>query len=627
MPLLHRLRIFVCASAVLAAAAAPAAAASVQVTTTADSGPGSLREALATAGAGDTITFALPTPATISITTGSLHVSKDVTVAGPGVSQLAVHRDESATTLFSVFTIDDGVTATISGMTISGGDMTDYYGASAGAGIYNYGNLTLSKVLVARNRAFYGAIWSDNHANLVLVDSTVIDNDLLSDGYYPAFAVWVCCDTGSLTIRRSTVSTRGSDGAAAIGVYGGYYSGGSIGVRIENSTIDGSFSSMNRPSSITVDSSTLTASTDWDLWGAWYGDSISLRNSILVAAANHATIGYGITSTSLGFNLFSDAAGGTLTTTDQVSADPKLGPLQDNDGPTPPHALLPGSPAIDTGSCSDSGGATVTVDQRGIARPRGSACDIGSFESASKNDLQVDHISQLVDATLDTAVSSRATQASVDQLDSKVLTIDGHLMTDVLPLVQALGTAVAVVSTQVSGVATGVLGVSSSVTDVLTAVSAVSTALDAKASQASVDALGTSTRQGLSSVSTALLALSTNLPPANAFATLQSSVDGVGTTVASRATQASVDALTRYAIELALSGGTPIATYVLPQSAGGLLEVVRQIVDQTVTGMRTIGVDTRKASASLARGDAAYSAGNYKAAYDSFAYAYQLLVK
>jgi hypothetical protein len=56
--------------------------------------------------------------------------------------------------------------------------------------------------------------------------------------------------------------------------------------------------------------------------------------------------------------------------------DPLLGPLGDNGGSTPTHALLDGSPAIDAGT---SEGCPAT-DQRGVARPQGSACDIGSFE-------------------------------------------------------------------------------------------------------------------------------------------------------------------------------------------------------------------------------------------------------
>jgi hypothetical protein len=66
------------------------------------------------------------------------------------------------------------------------------------------------------------------------------------------------------------------------------------------------------------------------------------------------------------------------------TGDPKLGPLQDNGGPTATHALLPDSPAIDAGDpggCRDSRGALLTTDQRGFPRPLGSACDIGAFEA------------------------------------------------------------------------------------------------------------------------------------------------------------------------------------------------------------------------------------------------------
>ena len=59
-------------------------------------------------------------------------------------------------------------------------------------------------------------------------------------------------------------------------------------------------------------------------------------------------------------------------------ANPMLGSLANNGGPTQTHALLPGSPAIDAGG--PNGPAT---DQRGVARPQGAACDIGAFELAS----------------------------------------------------------------------------------------------------------------------------------------------------------------------------------------------------------------------------------------------------
>jgi hypothetical protein len=79
---------------------------------------------------------------------------------------------------------------------------------------------------------------------------------------------------------------------------------------------------------------------------------------------------------SSGHNLDSENSCGFNQTGDLVNTDPKLGPLQDNTGPTFTQALLTGSPAIDAG---DNSGAPDT-DQRGIERPQGEFVDIGAFE-------------------------------------------------------------------------------------------------------------------------------------------------------------------------------------------------------------------------------------------------------
>ncbi len=60
-------------------------------------------------------------------------------------------------------------------------------------------------------------------------------------------------------------------------------------------------------------------------------------------------------------------------------ANPRLGPLQDNGGPTQTMALLAGSAAIDLVPTSD---CLVTSDQRGVSRPQGPACDAGAYERA-----------------------------------------------------------------------------------------------------------------------------------------------------------------------------------------------------------------------------------------------------
>ena len=60
---------------------------------------------------------------------------------------------------------------------------------------------------------------------------------------------------------------------------------------------------------------------------------------------------------------------------DLLSTDPQLDPfIRDNGGPTRTFMPLPGSPAIDHGL-----GCPLT-DQRGVLRPIGLACDVGSVE-------------------------------------------------------------------------------------------------------------------------------------------------------------------------------------------------------------------------------------------------------
>ena len=90
---------------------------------------------------------------------------------------------------------------------------------------------------------------------------------------------------------------------------------------------------------------------------------------------------------SLGYNLVG-TAGNEVDFTQEFNAtgdqtgvtDAGLGTLANNGGPTQTHALLSGSPALDTGTCTDHADDTVLTDQRGVIRPQGSACDIGAYE-------------------------------------------------------------------------------------------------------------------------------------------------------------------------------------------------------------------------------------------------------
>jgi hypothetical protein len=80
--------------------------------------------------------------------------------------------------------------------------------------------------------------------------------------------------------------------------------------------------------------------------------------------------------TSSGHNLSSDSSCSFTAAGDLQNTNPLLGPLAANGGPTPTHALLPGSPAFGAGT---NIGCPAT-DQRGNTRPQGVLCDIGAFE-------------------------------------------------------------------------------------------------------------------------------------------------------------------------------------------------------------------------------------------------------
>ena len=80
---------------------------------------------------------------------------------------------------------------------------------------------------------------------------------------------------------------------------------------------------------------------------------------------------------SLGYSLSSDNGGGYLTATgDRINTDPKLGPLQNNGGPTFTHLPASNSPAIDRGD------PTLAMDQRGSGFQRvvNGRVDIGAVE-------------------------------------------------------------------------------------------------------------------------------------------------------------------------------------------------------------------------------------------------------
>jgi len=78
-----------------------------RVTSTADDGPGSLRQAIATAAPSETINFAVNSP--ITLTSGQLVIDKDLAILGPGSGTLLIQRSLApGTPDFRIFHVMDG---------------------------------------------------------------------------------------------------------------------------------------------------------------------------------------------------------------------------------------------------------------------------------------------------------------------------------------------------------------------------------------------------------------------------------------------------------------------------------------------------------------------------------------
>jgi len=322
------------------ALAIPADAKTILVSNTNDNGPGSFRQALVGANDGDTID-ATGISGVITLSTGELLVNTSVTINGAGADLLAVDGNGASV----VFQIGATKTVTISGLTIRNGQ------GSFGGGISNAasGTLTVTNSTLSGNTAAFGG------------------------GAFNA---------GTITIVNSTVS--GNTGGEGAGIYN---AGGTV-LTITNSTFSGNTARQTGGASFNLGTLQIAHSTFSDNSAAFQGggvanlDTLVIGNTVLNTGDSGVNIySNGGTVTSLGYNVSNDDGGGFLIGPgDQINTDPLLGPLQNNGGLTLTHALLAGSPAIDTGDPNFT--PPPFFDQRGSGFDRvvNGRVDVGSFE-------------------------------------------------------------------------------------------------------------------------------------------------------------------------------------------------------------------------------------------------------
>jgi hypothetical protein len=307
-----------------------------------------------------------------------------------------------------VFEVRPGGDLTLVDLTVQGGNGRGSVGAPNPAGLREGGGikvglegvgagaLTLTRVVLQNNSAPTeegGGFFAASGSTVTMVDSTVRLNQADSGGGGNIR------DAGTtLTVMGSTFSNN-----TALSVVGGGLRINSDAVaRLTNATISGNSARrdgggilVEGGGSVTLASSTVAgnaagtsvASNGGGVAVGVGSPSATLRNTILAGnmASNVGPDCFG-SVTSDGYNLVQNAANCTFSggTGDQTGVDPLLGSLASNGGNSQTRALTTGSPAVDAGNpagCTDALGGPLTTDQRGLARPQGTRCDIGADEA------------------------------------------------------------------------------------------------------------------------------------------------------------------------------------------------------------------------------------------------------
>lgn len=269
------------------------------------------------AGSGaDTITFA--GDYAITLTSALPAIATEMTIDGTGQSVTISGNDA-----YRVFNVSAAGALTLNNLSVTHG--ADSSGVGGGA-INNVGTLNITGSTFANNLAsnngYGGAIYN---TGTVIVSNSTFYGNTASNGWGGA----IVNDSGAtLTMVNSTFSHNSANVGGAIANFG----------------------------------------------------TLHLMNSILANSANGGNdCGSGSSLATDINNLIETNDAGNPCGVPVSSADPNLGTLANNGGPTQTMALLYPSPAINAGDSA----TCETTDQRGVSRPQGSGCDIGAFEGLS----------------------------------------------------------------------------------------------------------------------------------------------------------------------------------------------------------------------------------------------------
>ncbi len=297
-----------------------------------------------------------------------------------------------------------------------------------GAGIYSLGNLTITDSTISGNTAEGNAGGLLFQGVTMTISCSTFSGNSAGGGTRAGGGI-VVLGTGAQEITNSVISGNATGPAGSGGDGGGLAVSlfPSASLTVTNTTISGNTAGnqggglVNDARNVSISNSTISGNTAVNgggglSMGAFPGATLTIANSTIAFNSDTSGNGGGIIATggavsltstiianntsggastaddikltggtidgASSFNLVGDAAtAGGLTNgikNNIIGQDPLLAPLASNGGPTQTHALLAGSPAIDTGAAISS----LTIDQRGsvFARLIDAAPDIGAYE-------------------------------------------------------------------------------------------------------------------------------------------------------------------------------------------------------------------------------------------------------